>query len=79
MSDKFTYTKVLGAARRSLDIIDVSKILEFTSSLVSPSGSVTHECCIHTCLHAKAALLLRQQLTSQVHMHSLGLAPKTVQ
>lgn len=34
MSDKFTYTKVLGSARRSVDIIDISKILTFSSTLV---------------------------------------------
>ena len=34
MNDKFTYTKVLGSARRSVDIIDISNILTFSSTLV---------------------------------------------
>ncbi|KAL3148640.1 hypothetical protein ABBQ38_014063 [Trebouxia sp. C0009 RCD-2024] len=35
MSDAYTYTKVLGSAQQTLDIIDVSQILAFTSSLAA--------------------------------------------
>lgn len=45
MSDAYTYTKVLGSARQPLDIIDVSQILTFTSSLVSRIDKLTVKFC----------------------------------